>query len=105
MDLRTFYREYMEHEQLKQAATIETDTKLLLFIVYSYNCYEVLHSKEKMSLITNPDALFITRDEEQAFIVELKQYIRDVVGIQPISEDKRNGKNNRNCTNQKITKN
>ncbi len=105
MDLRTFYREHLTLEQLKQAATIEEDGKLLLFIVYSYNCYEVLHSKETMSLITNPDALFMTRDKEQAFIVELKQYIRDVVGIQPIREDNGNGKNNSNCTNQKATKN
>ncbi len=65
MHLETFYREHMTLDQLKQAATIENDNKLLLFIVYSYNCYEILHSKETMSLINNPDALFMTRDKEQ----------------------------------------
>ncbi len=104
MYLETFYREHMTLDQLKQAATIENDNKLLLFVAYSYNCYEILHSKEKLSLITNPDALFMTRDKEQAFIVELKQYIRDVVGLQPIREDIQNGKNNRNSTNKKTVK-
>ncbi|MBQ6825199.1 MAG: hypothetical protein IJP34_00885 [Clostridia bacterium] len=40
-------------------------------------------------MITNPDALFSTPQAEQQFIVELKDYIRDVIGIK--REDVQNG--------------
>lgn len=64
------------------AQTLLADSdRLISFLSYSYNCYEVLHSKEHLSLITNPDALFRAPQAEQQFILEFKNYIRDVIGI------------------------
>ena len=99
-----YYRNNMTQEQLKNAHTLlNDDTRLLSYICYSYNCYEILHSKGHLSLITNPDALFSTPQAEQQFIVELKNYIRDVVGIK--REDVQDGTNTDNRTKQSNIKN
>ena len=95
-----YYRNNMTREQIEDAHTLlNNDDKLLYYICYSYNCYELLHNKGNLSLITNPDALFKTPQAEQQFIVELKDYIRDIVGIK--REDVQYGRvdNNRSNTN------
>ena len=79
------------------------DDKLLYYICYSYNCYELLHNKGNLSLITNPDALFKTPEAEQQFIVELKDYIRDIVGIK--REDVQYGRVDNNRSNANNTQN
>lgn len=99
-----YYRNDMTREQIENAHTLlNNDDKLLYYICYSYNCYELLHNKGHLSLITNPDALFITPEAEREFIFELKDYIRDVVGIK--REDVQNGRVNNNRSNTNNTQN
>lgn len=99
-----YYRNNMTQEQLKDAHTLlDDDNRLLNYICYSYNCYELLHSKGHLSLITNPDALFSTPQAEQQFIMELKNYIRDVIGIK--REDVQDGNTKSNRADQNNTKN
>ena len=94
----------MTQEQLENAHTLlNNDDRLLSYICYSYNCYELLHSKGHLSLITNPDALFSTPQAEQQFIMELKNYIRDVIGIK--REDVQDGNTKSNRADQNNTKN
>ncbi len=50
-------------------------------------------------MIVNPDALFRTKGEEDAFVIELTQYIRDVVGL-PQKEEVIHGNNRSNATKQ-----
>lgn len=76
------YYHNMTDEQKKQAYSfIEDETKLLLFIAYSYNINELV-KKGNMSLITNPDAIFMTREQEDVFITELKKYLVEVAQMQ-----------------------
>lgn len=99
-----YYRNNMTQEQLGNAHTLlNNDDKLLYYICYSYNCYELLHNKGHLSLITNPDALFSTPQAEQQFIMELKNYIRDVIGIK--REDVQDGNTKSNRADQNNTKN
>lgn len=99
-----YYRNNMTQEQLEDAHTLlNDDNRLLSYICYSYNCYELLHSKGHLSLITNPDALFSTPQAEQQFIMELKNYIRDVIGIK--REDVQDGNTKSNRADQNNTKN
>jgi len=99
-----YYRNNMTQEQLENAHTLlNDDNRLLSYICYSYNCYELLHSKGHLSLITNPDALFSTPQAEQQFIMELKNYIRDVIGIK--REDVQDGNIKSNRADQNNTKN
>ena len=57
-----------------------------------------------MSVITNPDALFRTKNEEDKLVFELVQYIRDTVGL-PYKEEVQNGNNRSQTTKAKNTKN
>lgn len=102
--LSDYYRNNMTREQIEDAHTLlNNDDRLLSYICYSYNCYELLHSKGHLSLITNPDALFSTPQAEQQFIMELKNYIRDVIGIK--REDVQDGNTKSNRADQNNTKN
>lgn len=99
-----YYRNNMTQEQIENVYTLmNNDNRLLSYICYSYNCYELLHSKGHLSLITNPDALFSTPQAEQQFIMELKNYIRDVIGIK--REDVQDGNTKSNRADQNNTKN
>lgn len=99
-----YYQNNMTREQIEDAhILLNNDDKLLYYICYSYNCYELLHNKGNLSLITNPDALFKTPQAEQQFIAELKDYIRDIVGIK--REDVQNGRVNNNRSNTNNTQN
>ena len=99
-----YYRNNMTQEQLENAHTLlNDDNRLLNYICYSYNCYELLHSKGHLSLITNTDALFTTPKAQEQFISELKTYIRDVIGIK--REDVHDGNIGNNRTDQKTIKN
>ncbi len=102
--LYNYYRNNMTKAQLIDAQTLLNDSdRLISFLSYSYNCYEVLHSKEHLSLITNPDALFRTPQAEQQFILEFKNYIREVIGI--TREDVQYDTCESNRTEEKDTKN
>lgn len=103
-NLYNYYRNNMTRTQYEDAETLfYDDDRLLDYLCYSYNCYELLHSKGHLTLITNPDALFMTPQAEQQFITELKNYIRDVVGIK--REDVQHGTDTSNRTEQETVKN
>ena len=95
------FKDYITPEQCKQASAFLDDADgLIQFLVAAYNDYVSKHSEANQAVIVNPDALFRTKGEEDAFVIELTQYIRDVVGLPHKGEDK-HGKNNSNRTNQK----
>ena len=104
-----YYKTQMSEEQLKQAVTLFNDEdKLLYFIVCSYNCYEILHSKlrlEQMSLIVNPEALFQTKDVQKAVIEVLKEFTFDRLSMIPMQEDEDNGTGAGNRTRQNTSQN
>lgn len=55
-------------------------------------------------MITNPDTLFGTKEESDTLVYELKQYIRDVIGL-PRKEEVQNGNNRSQTTKAKTIKN
>lgn len=82
-ELKQFYRNKMNYPQLKIAyEIIENEDTLLTYIITTYNQYVNEHPWERMNVITNPDALFITKEEQAVFLLELKTYIRDIVEVQ-----------------------
>ena len=82
-NLYKYYHNDMTREQIENAYTLlNDDNRLLYYTCYAYNCYELLHSKGHLSLILNPDALFRTPEAERQFVMEMKNYIRDVIGIE-----------------------
>lgn len=103
-NLYDYYQSNMTQEQLENAHTLFNDDKrLLCYICYSYNCYELLHNKGHLSLITNPDALFRTPEIERQFVMEIKNYIKDVICIK--REDVGYGTDTDNRTEQNNTQN
>ena len=95
------FKDYITPEQCKQAsAFLDNADGLIQFLVAAYNDYVSKHSEANQSVIVNPDALFRTKGEEDAFVIELTQYIRDVVGL-PLKEDVKNGNNRSHPAKQK----
>jgi hypothetical protein len=67
--LYIFIKEHITDEQLKDSLQfINKEDELLKFLVDAYNGYQRTINKGTMSLITNPDALFFTKEEQDAFI-------------------------------------
>ena len=96
---------YMTEEQCRQAVQyLDNEEQLIQFFIASYNDYVKLHSEANLSVITNPDALFRTKEESDKLVFELVQYIRDVVGL-PHKEEVQNGNNRSQTTKAKTTKN
>lgn len=80
--LINYCKNWMTDEEYLQAQQISyNDKQLLCFVVNAYNRHIETHKEVKSYLIVNPDALFINYEEEKKFIVELKQYIRDVIAV------------------------
>lgn len=103
-NLYNYYHNKMTREELNNAFTLlNDDDRLLCYICYSYNCYELLHNKGHLSLILNPDALFRTPETERQFVMEIKNYIKDVIGIK--REDVGYGTDTDNRTEQNNTQN
>ena len=95
------FKDYITPEQCHQASEFLCDSdRLIQYIVASYNDYVLKHSEANLSVIVNPDALFRTKEEEDAFVLLLTQYIRDVVGLPP-KEDVKNGNNRSHPAKQK----
>ena len=95
------FQTYFTPEQCNQAiAFLDNEDQLIQFFVASYNDYVKLHSEANLSVITNPDALFKTKEESDTLVYELRQYIRDVVGLPP-KEDVKNGNNRSHPAKQK----
>ncbi|MBR3966084.1 MAG: hypothetical protein IKJ91_03315 [Clostridia bacterium] len=85
----------MTEEQYRDSHRLfENDERLLLFLCFSYNAFEVLYGTGTMSLITNPKDLFISREEISAFLEEYKKFIRTV-----INEEQENAADTNNRTN------
>ena len=96
---------YITPEQCRQAAAFPDDReRLIQFLIASYNDYVKQHSEANLSVITNPDALFRTKCQEDKLVYELGQYIRDVLGL-PHKEKVQNGNNRSQTTKAKTTKN
>lgn len=97
-----------EQQQQLNELIEKADDSLLQFLISAYNDY--ISNKQYvnghyvgvLSLITNPEALFRTPEAEKQFIIELKNYIRDAVGIK--REDVSNGNNTNLSTERKTTK-
>lgn len=104
MYLEDYYKNHLPREQLELCYSLfDDDDKLLSFICYSYKCYEELHSKGSMAMITNPEALFMSYEDEKKFITELKTYIMDVLEIN--REDIKNGRYSNYRSQQNHTEN
>ena len=98
-------RTYMTKDQCRQAVQyLDNEEQLIQFFIASYNDYVKLHSEANLSVITNPDALFRTKSEEDKLVFELVQYIRDTVGL-PYKEEVKNGNNRSQTAKAKTTKN
>ncbi len=98
-------RTYMTTDQCRQAVKfLDNEEQLIQFFIASYNDYVKLHSEANLSVITNPDALFRTKEESDKLVYELKQYIRDTVGL-PYKEEVQNGKNRSHTTKATTVKN
>lgn len=81
-------------KQKREIVKIEDLKQLFIYLVCSYNCYAITHSKGQMSLIHNPDALFLTEKEKTAFAEQILQYAKDYlktnrkeIGVYAISTD------------------
>ena len=67
--LYTFIKEHITEEQLKDSLQfLNNEDDLLKFLINAYNDYQRTINKGSMSLITNPDALFFTKEEQDAFV-------------------------------------
>ncbi len=98
-------RTYMTADQCRQAVQfLDNEEQLIQFFIASYNDYVKLHSEANLSVITNPDALFRTKEESDKLVYELKQYIRDTVGL-PYKEEVQNGNNRSQTAKAKNIKN
>ena len=99
------FQTYITPEQCREAAAFLDDReKLIQFFIASYNDYVELHSEANLSVITNPDALFKTKEESDTLVYELRQYIRDVVGL-PHKEEVQNGNSRSQTTKATTVKN
>ena len=119
------FQTYLTVDQCRQAVQfLDNEEQLIQFFIASYNDYVSqlrcstrlrsttgtssdaveLHSEANLSVITNPDALFRTKEESDTLIYELKQYIRDVVGL-PHKEEVQKGNNRSQTAKAKNTKN
>lgn len=71
---------YITKAQLRQAAKIEVSDELFIFMVCAYNCYVLTHQKKfegNYSLILNPEAIFISEEDKEAFVQILKELIME----------------------------
>ena len=80
-DLLEFFYAKMTQEQYKEISSLfENEDRLLLYLCLAYNTNEVLYNKGGMWLITNPDALFVSKIEMDEFIQEIKDFVKTVIG-------------------------
>lgn len=99
MDITEALRDYiyakMPSSQYEEAMTLFGDEeRLLLYICYAYNTCEVLYNRGTMNLITNPDAIFISK-------VEMREFLQEFVDLveAAMDEEKEYGTNENNRAN------
>lgn len=73
------YVDKMTLAQLRQAAKIDDDYLLAVFIASAYNTYVITRCQERYGLITNFDALKINENEFQLFLEDFKTYVKDTI--------------------------
>lgn len=88
------YAKMTEEQYRASMRLFENDERLLLFLCFSYNTTEVLYGTGTMSLITNPQDLFLSREEISAFLEAYKNFVRTV-----INEEQENATDTNNRTN------
>ena len=94
-NLQDFIYAKMTQDQYKEASSLfDNEDRLLLYICLAYNTSEVLYNKGAMRLITNPDALFVSKVEMTEFLQEFKDLVETVIG-----EDVENDASTNNRTN------
>ncbi len=64
---------------LRQAAKIDDDYQLAVFIASAYNIYVITRYQERYGLITNLEALKINENEFQIFLEDFKAYVKDTI--------------------------
>lgn len=78
--LMYYVKNTMTEEECQQAEKLFGDNnELISFVIRAYNRYEKSQKERSAYLIVNPDALFVDYNQENSFIMELKQYVRDVI--------------------------
>ena len=85
--LYNYYHNMTEEERMQAFTFIEDDEKLLLYLICSYNNNKI--NKGIMSLITNPDSFFMTKEEKDKFILDFKKFLFETVETQ-MERDKLN---------------
>ena len=86
-DFELFVKRKTTVIQKREIAKIEDLEQLFIYLVCSYNCYVITHSKEKMSLIHNPDALFLTKEEKIALAEQILLYAKDYIMTHPTRKE------------------
>lgn len=93
-DFEFFAKKKTTVKQKREIAKIEDLEQLFIYLVCSYNCYAITHSKGQMSLIHNPEALFFKEEEKTEFAKQILQYAKDYlktnrkeVGVYAVSTD------------------
>ena len=104
-DFEYFIKHRTTAKQKKDITEIEQVEQLFIYMICSYNCYVITHSKEQMSLITNPDALFMREEERTALVEELKKYIKDKLVIQHQRKEVQYAQSTGNRANKQTTEN
>ena len=79
LDLLEKYVDEMTLAQLRQAAEIDDDYLLAVFIASAYNTYVITRCQERYGLITNFDTLKINEGEFQSFLENFKAYVKDTI--------------------------
>ena len=109
LDIWQDFEHFIKHrstvKQKKDMLNIEQSDQLFIYMVCSYNCYAIAHSKESMFLITNPDALFMSEEERAALVEELKKYIRDTLTTQHHRKEVQYAQSTGNRANKQTTEN
>lgn len=78
--LHEFIYVSMSVEDYKKTIRIlDNNERLLLYICHTYNANEVLYGVGAMHLITNPNDLFIRKEECSAFLETFKSLVRTVL--------------------------
>lgn len=78
--LKDYVKNTMTVEECQQAEKLFGDNiELISFVVKAYNRYVKSQKERSTYLIVNPEALFVDDNQENKFIMELKQYVRHVI--------------------------
>lgn len=78
--LKDYVKNTMTVDECQQAEKLFGDNnELISFVIKAYNRYVKSQKERSTYLIVNPEALFVDDEQESRFIIELKQYVQDVI--------------------------